>query len=175
LIDLSLSSSSLGRALAHHRRGKKLAGKWLLDHQGRPTDDPSVLFADPPGSILPLGGSDVGYKGFGLALMVYALSAGLAGYDADDADDANSSAVFLQLIDPDGFGGRLAFRRAISAFADKCRRSPAVPGGVGVRIPGERAEQSRRRAHAEGVELSEDCVEMLERWARTLDVSNVLG
>jgi len=49
--------------------GKPLPGNWLLDSEGHPTNQPSALFSDPPGTVLPLGGTDVGYKGFGLALM----------------------------------------------------------------------------------------------------------
>ena len=168
LIDFSLSSSSLGRASLHHRRGERLGGKWLIDHSGQPTDDPSVLFADPPGSILPLGGVDLGYKGFSLALMVYALSAGLTGYGGSDKTSGNDSAVFLQLIDPEKFGGRDAFRRTMSSFVAMCRKCTVAPGTEGVHIPGENAKEKRTRALKNGVDLSPECVAMLTRWARNL-------
>ena len=175
LIDFSLSSSSLGRATLHHQRGEKLAGKWLIDRLGKFTDDPSVLFADPPGSILPLGGADLGYKGFSLALMVYALSAGLTGYTSDDMADGKDSAVFLQLIDPGGFGGRDAFRRTMSSFIAMCRQCSVAPGRSGVHIPGENADQKRARALEHGINLSSECVEMLTRWAHVLGVPCTLN
>jgi len=175
LIDFSLSSSSLGRASLLHRRGERLACKWLMDHSGKPTDDPSVLFADPPGSILPLGGADLGYKGFSLALMVYALSAGLTGYTSRGMADGNESAVFLQLIDPEKFGGRDALRRTMSSFVEMCRRCSVAPGTPGVRIPGENAVQKRAEALENGVDLSAECVEMLTRWARRLGAPRPLN
>lgn len=170
LIDFSLSSSSLGRAKLHYARREKLAGKWLIDRSGKITDDPSTLFADPPGSILPLGGADLGYKGFSLALMVYALSAGLTGYTSSDMADGNDSAVFLQIIDPRGFGGRDTFRHAMSSFVAACRACPAAPGSPGVHIPGETAEQKRSTALEHGIDLSSECVEMLKRWGSVLEV-----
>jgi hypothetical protein len=39
---------------------------WLLDERGQPTTDPGVLYREPRGSILPLGGAQA-YKGFGIA------------------------------------------------------------------------------------------------------------
>ena len=44
------------------------------------SDDPGVLEADPPGTIQLLGGTDVGHKGYGLALLVEAMTGGLAAY-----------------------------------------------------------------------------------------------
>jgi len=170
IIDFSLSSSSLGRATLHHRRGEKLSGKWLIDHLGNPTDDPKVLFTNPPGSILPLGGPELGYKGFGLALMVYALSAGLTGYGAAEAQDGGSSAVFLQLLDPSRFAGRDALRHTMSSFAAACRASAPVPGSRGVRLPGEGARERRARALKEGVDVAPECVSMLRRWSQSLGV-----
>ena len=42
-------------------RVKKIAGQtcpdgWLLDSEGRPTNDPNTLYGSPPGTILPMGG-----------------------------------------------------------------------------------------------------------------------
>jgi LDH2 family malate/lactate/ureidoglycolate dehydrogenase len=44
-----------------------------LDSDGLPTQDPTTLYGDPPGSILPMGG-DQAYKGFGLAFMIEMLA-----------------------------------------------------------------------------------------------------
>jgi len=39
-----------------------------------------VLAGNPPGTILPLGGLTSGHKGFGLGLLIEALTGGLAGH-----------------------------------------------------------------------------------------------
>ena len=56
----------------------------LVDADGRATDDPAVLFAERRGAMLPLGGLDLGHKGFGLALLIEALTSGLAGHGRAD-------------------------------------------------------------------------------------------
>ena len=63
-----------------HARGELFDHPWLLDAQGTPTRDPAVLeHSEPRGSMQFLGGVESGPKGFGLALMVEALSQGLSG------------------------------------------------------------------------------------------------
>eukprot|EP01052_Picozoa_sp_SAG31_P015803 SAG31_NODE_1025_length_10289_cov_3.290677_11_plen_151_part_00 len=48
---------------------------------GSATNDPAVLFdEDNPGVAMGIGGQDHGHKGFGLGLMVEALTMGLAGF-----------------------------------------------------------------------------------------------
>ena len=65
----------------------------------------NVLFADPPGTILPAGGLDHGHKGYGLALMVEALTMGLGGFGRAEPAEGWGASVFVQLLDPDAFAG----------------------------------------------------------------------
>jgi LDH2 family malate/lactate/ureidoglycolate dehydrogenase len=85
LIDISTSSTSNGRCNRVAADGERLPGPWLVDRDGRATDDPCVLDGQQGGAILPLGGMDLGYKGFALALLVEVLTNALAGHGrADD-------------------------------------------------------------------------------------------
>ena len=61
--------------------GEHFEHPWLLDAEGRPTRDPAVLeHSTPRGSLQLMGGTEYGHKGFGLALMIEALSQGLSGH-----------------------------------------------------------------------------------------------
>ena len=74
LIDVSMSITTAGMAGRLRATGGRFPEKWLLDRDGTPTDDPWALKNG--GSILPIGGLDHGHKGFGLALLVEALTQG---------------------------------------------------------------------------------------------------
>ena len=169
LIDMSLSSVSLLRAREYWTRGERLPELWLLDHEGKPTDDASVLFVEPKGSILPLGGQLLGHKGFGLALLVYALSAGLSGFGAPPIA-GTKSAIFLQFLNPALFAGNTAFIGEITAFVEACRNSRPAPGAPRVRIPGERAAEARIRALEDGITLSKASSDILSKWAARLNL-----
>src|SRR5699024_404515 len=80
-ISASTTNGMTGRL---HANGEHLPGPWLVDHAGNATDDPAVLSRQTAGAILPLGGQDLGHKGFGLALMVEALTSAPGGFGRAD-------------------------------------------------------------------------------------------
>lgn len=170
LIDLSASITTNGLSDRLRREGKRFPGPWALDAAGRPTNDPAVLFADPPGPLLPSGGTDHGHKGYGLALLIEALTQGLSGFGRADRPTGWGASVFVQALDPAAFGGAEAFRRQTSWTAVACRASPPAPGVDAVRVPGERALAHKRRALAEGVALYPGIMAALAPYAQKLGV-----
>jgi L-lactate dehydrogenase len=79
--------------------------------------------------------------------------------------------VFVQVLDPEAFGGRDTFVRQTSWLADACRAATPRPGGPGVRLPGERGLRMMREQRANGVALEASILPALERWAAKLDVA----
>jgi LDH2 family malate/lactate/ureidoglycolate dehydrogenase len=153
LIDISSSITTNAMSDRLRREGKRFPGPWVLDAAGRATDDPGVLIANPPGTILPTGGIDHGHKGYGLALLIEALTQGLGGFGRADTPTGWGASVFVQVIDPAALGGAEEFRRQTGWTANACRANPPVPGVDVVRLPGERGLERKRRALSEGVEL----------------------
>jgi LDH2 family malate/lactate/ureidoglycolate dehydrogenase len=161
LIDISASITTNGMAARLRREGKRFPDRWALDAAGNPTDDPEALFTTPPGTLLPVGGADHGHKGYGLALLVEALTQGLSGFGRAEAPTQWGASVFVQVIDPSAFGGAEAFRRETGWLANACRNSPPAPGMDAVRLPGERGLARKREALAEGVPLYPGIMEAL--------------
>ncbi len=165
ILDISMSSTTVGLSMRSKKAGRKLPHPWVKDPEGRVSDDPSVVFADPPGSILPLGGLDSGHKGYALGLLVEALTAGLAGYGRADGTTDWGATVYVQVQDLEAFSGAAAFKRESSWLADACRKSTTVPGDDQVRLPGEAGLARRRAALKDGVVLFPGIMEMLNEWA----------
>ena len=78
VLDFGTSVVAEGKVRVYHINKRPVPEGWLLDPQGSPTTDPSVLYNTPLGSILPMGGAQA-YKGFGLGLVLDMLSGGLTG------------------------------------------------------------------------------------------------
>jgi LDH2 family malate/lactate/ureidoglycolate dehydrogenase len=173
LLDISASTTTNGLTGRMHREGKgaRLGGEWLVDNKGNASDDPAVLFADPPGAILPLGGMELGHKGFALGLLVETLTGALGGYGRSGAEKRWTGATFVQVIDPTGFGGRDAFIRETSWMAQACRTTLVKPGNPPVRMPGERGLALRARQLDEGVVLHPGIMDALATWAGKLGVA----
>ena len=172
LIDISASITTNAMSDRLRREGKRFPGSSALDAAGRPTDDPAVLFANPPGTILPTGGTDHGHKGYGLALMIEALTQGLGGFGRADAPTGWGASVFVQVIDPGAFGGRAEFRKQTGWTAAASRASPPAAGKDAVRLPGERGLERKRRALADGVELYPGIMAALVPFAEKLGVAS---
>jgi L-lactate dehydrogenase len=151
LIDVSTSITTMGMVGRARSEGRKLPGQWLQDAGSNATDDPTVVLEG--GSLLPVGGQDHGHKGFGLGLLVEALTQGLGGYGRADKPTDWGAAVTVMAIAPARFAGEDAFLRQMDFTADLCLaakpRDPAVP----VRLPGQLAVQKKRQAKREGVTL----------------------
>lgn len=165
LIDISASITTNGLSGRYAAEGRRMPHPWLLDAEGNPTDDPSVIAADPPGSILPVGGLDHGHKGFGLGLMIEALTQGLNGYGRADGPKEWGASVTIQAIDPEAFGGSGAFIRQTGWLADACRANPPRPGVERVRLPGENGLKRKREALANGLVLYPGIMPKLEALA----------
>ena len=171
LVDVSMSITSMGYAKQQSDAGKALPGPWLIDHEGNATSDPGALFAAPKGALLPLGGLDAGHKGFGLGLLIEAMTGALAGHGRADPAEGWGATVFIQVLDPQSFAGLPAFQRQMDHVVEAAHTSRPRPGGEGVRLPGERGLQRRRDATAHGVALYPAILPALEPWARKYDVA----
>ena len=171
LLDVSASYTTNGLTNRLHAAGESLAHPWLQDAQGNATADPAVLFDEPKGTLLPLGGLDAGHKGFGLALLVEALTAGLTGHGRADPSEGWGATVFVQVLDPAAFGGADAFNAQMDWLVGACHAATPRPGGPRVRMPGERALALRREQSARGVALYPEIIPALEPWARKLGVT----
>ena len=153
------------------KQGRKLPAPWLMDEQGVPSDDPAVALPPRAGTLLPLGGKDAGHKGYGLSLMVEALTAGLAGHGRSDPGPRFGATLFVQVVDPAAFSGAQAFATQMDDIVARCHGNPPLDPQRPVRMPGERGLQLRREQLEQGVALAPAVTDPLRAWAERLGVA----
>jgi LDH2 family malate/lactate/ureidoglycolate dehydrogenase len=171
IIDVSMSITTNALTKRLQTEQKRFPGLWALTAAGEPTDDPNALYTNPPGTLLPMGGSDHGHKGYAFALLVEALTGGLAGHGRADPKEGWGATVTVQIFDPRCFGGEKDFRRQTQQVAAACRATPPRPGFERVRLPGEAGLRRRRDQLAQGVELYPSILPALTPWAEKLGVT----
>ncbi len=171
LVDVSCSITTNGMSGRLVKEGKRFPAKWLLDDKGEPTDDPKYATPGGGGTIQLLGGMDVGHKGYGLTLLVEALTGGLAAFGRADPKQGWGATVFVQLLDPEAFGGLAGEARQMDFIADACRRSAPRAGFSEVRLPGERALKVRAEQLRDGIALHAGIMPQLAPWAEKLGVA----
>jgi LDH2 family malate/lactate/ureidoglycolate dehydrogenase len=171
LIDMSASITTNGMTARLRAAGRRFRGPWAMTGTGEPSDDPNVLAADPPGTLLPAGGKDHGHKGYNLALAIEALTQGLSGHGRADPPTGWGASVYLQVWDPEAFGGAADFVRQTGFIAAACRRNPPAPGVQAVRLPGELGLARKREALERGVRLYPGIMDGLRPLAAQLGVA----
>jgi LDH2 family malate/lactate/ureidoglycolate dehydrogenase len=175
VVDISASITTVSMVRQKAATGQLLEHPWLLDSAGTATRDPRALeHTDPRGSIMLLGGLEYGHKGFGLALMVEALTQGLSGFGRKDSEKRWGGSVFLQVIDPDAFAGREAFIATMDDITARCHASAPIDEAQPVRMPGEQTARNIARAQADGVEIAPQVIVRLEDWAQRLGIASGL-
>ena len=165
MLDVSMSITTNGLAKRLFAEKRQAAGPWFMTAAGEATTDPSVVFQQPAGALLPIGGVDHGHKGYALGLLVEALTGGLSGHGRADASEGWTATVFLQVIHPALFGGEADFLRQTTHLADACRATPPRTGFERVRLPGESGLRKRATQLADGVQLYPGILNALQPWA----------
>lgn len=173
LIDMCASITTTSMTRQKYAAGEQFDHPWLQDANGVPTTDPAVLeHSTPRGALQLIGGQEYGHKGFGLALMIEALSQGLSGHGRQDAPTRWGGNVFLQVLDPAFFAGDEAFAEQANHLADACRNNPPINPARPVRVPGDQAAKSQADALRDGVTLDPATLQSLRECARTFNVSH---
>ena len=158
VIDMG-TSAFMGTDLQFRARlGIPIPAGVALGPDGQPTTDATTARH---GALLPFGGPDGGYKGFGLALAMDALGALTAGMRPADAV---SGYVFIA-FQPDLFLPSDAYRREVSRRIETIKATPRQTGIEEIRIPGERSYATRARLVREGIEIDRKIYDALGRLA----------
>lgn len=128
------------------RTGAALPAGVAIDPEGKPTTDAQAATL---GALLPFGGPEGGYKGFGLALAMDAL--GALAMDARKSDDVAGYVIIA--FRPDLFADGDAYRREVSRRLRDIKATPKLEGVAEIRIPGERGFKERERLRRDGIEI----------------------
>ena len=173
VLDFSTSATAEGKV-----RVKKIAGQtcpdgWLIDCEGRPTNDPNALYGNPPGAILPMGGAQA-YKGFGLGLMIEILTGALSGGNCAKTVPypKKGNCVFILLIDPAKFGGAEHFQSEVQQLVDYVKACPRIEGCQEIILPGDPERRLAAERRKSGIFLDEENWNALLKLSQTLRVTS---
>lgn len=154
MLDMTTSMAAGGKVDVASARGKQLPAGWLVDAQGNSVTDPN-LFRDGEVAMLPLGG-ELGYKGYGLAMMIDAIAGGLSWAGCSTAQPTRGGSGWLALaIKIESFIDINEYKAEVQKLIDWVKSSPTMPGTEKIYLPGELEEETRRQREAEGIFIEE--------------------
>ena len=167
--DFGTSVVAEGKVRDYHISKRPVPEGWLLDHRGRPTTDPSVLYDPPTGSILPLGGPQA-YKGFGLGLILDLWAGGLSGGGSSQTARRHvpGNNVFFLVLDPAGLAGRATLMSQAADLATWIRATPRLPGVDSILLPGDPERLTLQARTVRGIPLDDS------HWAKLIELAGRL-
>lgn len=172
VLDIGTSVVAEGKVRVAFNKGQRVPDGWLLDPEGQPTTDPGVLYKEPRGSILPLGGSQA-YKGFGIGLVLDMLVGGFSGAPCSTPGLPNMSAnaVFFLVLDVNQFAGAEHFLPQVSGLAQNIKACPRAAGVQDILLPGEPERLAASKRRQDGIPLDDGTWKQLSTLAEKLKVS----
>jgi (2R)-3-sulfolactate dehydrogenase (NADP+) len=159
VIDLATSATARVNVMEAAARGTPIPPEWAFDAEGKPTTDAAAGLA---GSIAPVGGA----KGYGLALIVELLAAGVTGSNwsfqtsslTDNEGGPPDIGQLFIAINPANLGGT-----KWPARLEELTREIESQGNT--RLPGDRRHQARALAEQSGVSVPAELVTLIEKYA----------
>jgi uncharacterized oxidoreductase len=151
ILDFATSALAIGKVRVAHAAGHQVPEGSLVDHAGRPTTDPGVMYGDGPrGALLPFGL----HKGSGLALMCEILAGALTGGGTNQPATPNDRGIvngmLALVLDPARFGDLEAFRAETAAMVAHVKAaSPA--DGPPVLVAGEKERITKAERRRDGI------------------------
>ena len=164
LSDFATTAVAAGKVAVVKAKGLPAPDGWLVDAEGRPTNDVDDYYER--GGMQQLFG---GHKGYALSLAVELLSIALSGADTRKHDNGRYNGAFFLAIDPGAFRPLDDFAAAASAICERVTSVPPAPGFDGVLIPGQPEARNRQHRREHGIEVPEST------WAAIQDTARSLG
>ncbi len=162
IADFATSISAEGKVRVKYARGEKIPLGWVLDSEGKPTDEPSDLYAG--GTLLTFGES----KGYALNLLMESLGGALTGAGILD-DFIGTNGVFAQAINIEFFVEVKRFKARIDKMIRTLRRSRTAEGFKEVLLPGDPESREAKNRAKSGI-MVED-----KTWERIVTVARSSG
>lgn len=174
ILDMAMSVVSGGKVRLEAVKGAKIPRDWILDGRGRPTDNPADLMPD--GTLLPLG-----YKGFGLAIMIEALAGVLTQslilneiplWFEKTSVPVNLGHFFMA-FDIGAFMPVEAFKHRVDQMIDQLKSSPPMEGSSGIFMPGEMEYLKERDYLQNGIPVAREVIEALDNFAHRIGILKI--
>ncbi len=179
VLDMATTVAAYGKVKMKAQRGELMPEGWMVDRAGKPLTDPN---RSDEGFLLPLGGMDAGYKGFGLALVIGLLAGSLNGaamgkdvidFNKDSTSVTNTGQA-VAVLDPAAFGDADAFRARIDRLARDLRGSRRMSGVERISLPGDNSNAARISNARDGVPITAALLKALDALAGELDIQPLL-
>ena len=158
VMDFATTVVAEGKLRHYIQKGAQVPAGWIKDGYGKDTTDPKDFYREPNGTILPIGGSTGGVKGYALGLMADIFSVALADTDywtcfAKGEQLEADNGLFIVAVNPEAFFGLDAFAAQCTKHGAYIKSAKKAAGVQEVLLPGELEYKTAAERLANGIEI----------------------
>ena len=173
ILDIATSGVAQGKMRVAYNQGKQVKPGLLIDENGLPTTDPSVVVVPQSNGLLGALMTFGEHKGYGLAVACELLGGALTGSGtwrgAVNTQRAVVNGMLTILIDPSKLGTQAAFDHEAAEFIEWVKKSPAAAGVDAVQTAGDAERLARTKREVDGIEVDE------QTWQEIVDAAQKVG
>jgi len=155
VLDFAIGASAAAKIFLAAERGERIPTDWMMDRNGRPTDDPSKLFAG--GVLQPFGK----HKGSGLGLIVDILTGVISGGDfsvavrgfGKEMSESQGICHTFCALEVKRFIDVGHFKHRVAEIIRSVRASAPCDGVDRVYLPGEKSFLTRQEREKNGIPI----------------------
>jgi L-2-hydroxycarboxylate dehydrogenase (NAD+) len=178
ILDMATTVAAYGKVKTKALRGETMPIGWMIDRLGQPLTDPKRA---EEGMLLPLGGMEAGYKGYGLAMIIGLLAGTLGGaamgkdvidFNHDD-DSVTNTGQAIAAINIGAFIEIATFKSNVDTLVRDFRGSRRMPGVERISVPGERSHETRLARAKNGIPIAPALMRNLDQVADQLGMAKL--
>jgi uncharacterized oxidoreductase len=168
LLDFASSAIAVGKVrVAYNRKTQAPAGA-LIDHEGKPTTDPAVMYEEPVGALL----TAAGHKGYALAMVCDLLGSALFGGATPQPSKLRIPGLYNNMLaivfDPSRFGAADHYEREAREFIEYVQSARRTDPDKPIEVPGD-AERRFRKERARALPVDTGTLRTLDDAARAIN------
>lgn len=169
VLDMTSSATAEGKLRVAFQKGEQVPPGLIIDAGGNPTTDPATFYANPGGALLPLGGA-LGFKGFGLSVMIDVFGGILSGSGICREDlPRGANGVWMYFVDVTQFLPPVEYEALIEKYVAYIKSSRRQAGVDEILMPGEIELRRQAQRQREGVSVPE------ETWRQIRELAGKVG
>jgi LDH2 family malate/lactate/ureidoglycolate dehydrogenase len=175
VLDIALSAAAGTKINQMRQRGEPIPAGWIVDQHGMPTSDASQPY------IL---ANMAGHKGYGLSILIEAMSAVLSGgpvlSEVNMLDYTRPYGVgfWVTAVDVEAFMPLAEFKGRMAAMEREIKAAPTIPPGAPLTLPGEPEAAAEADARHHGIRMDAvnwtPLMQLAEEFGRAADLEKTL-
>lgn len=156
VLDMATSKIAMGKVRVARNKGDKIPPGILFDPDGKPTNDPDVMFGTPRGALAPFGD----HKGYALSFICETLAGALINggtcVPRNQVQNTTINNMLSIVLDPNALGDADVFRTELNEITSYVKSARPAEGVAEILVPGDPERLAKEKRLEVGIYVDDN-------------------